>query len=70
MSAPFFLSNSTMQEASVEVMAQRTFQSPSPAPWLLTLMLPPSQVGYAAAYPQTRAVIDDFGNLVPTEAWQ
>lgn len=70
MSAPFFFPNSTAQEASVAIFCQRVFESPTPAPWLLTLELPISLVGYARSYPQTRAVIDDFGNLVPVEAWQ
>lgn len=70
MRAPFFAPHSTVQEASVGVFAQRVFCSPNPAPWLLTLELPPDLVGHARAYPQTHAVIDDFGNLVPVGAWQ
>lgn len=70
MSAALFRPNSTSQEASVLVFVDRVFGSPTPAPWLLTLELPISLVGSARSYPQTRAVIDDFGNLVPVGAWQ
>lgn len=45
----------------VECFHQRTHGASIPAPWLLTLCVP--------GYPQCRAVVDDFGDLVPVEQW-
>ena len=63
------------QAAAVACRAQRVYERPKPAPWLLTMEVPsvlPSLFGerflhYAL---QCRAVMDDFGNLVPVEPWQ
>lgn len=54
----------------VEAMHQRIHGAGSgEAPWLITLGVQICH-GFKGAYPQARAVIDDFGNLVIVRGWQ
>ena len=50
---------------------QRLHDSSTAAPWLVTLGIPPHHAAGARSwsYPQARAVIDDFGNLVVVTPW-
>lgn len=74
MSVDTYVADSS-QASAVQCRAQRVYERPAPAPWLLTLEVPCVWRGYTGqmlltALPQCRAVMDDYGTLVPVEPWQ
>lgn len=75
MSAAQYRYDGLQQSAKVECRVQRLYDSPRLAPWLLTLSVPCTEERWNGrlflnSYPQCRAVVDDFGTLVPVAAWQ
>lgn len=60
-----------MSEAKITCWWQRTYNANGHS-YLLTLDVAPGQtaVSVDAAYPQARAVVDDFGSLVIVSGWK
>jgi len=55
--------------ADINASWQRTYDERLPN-WLITLGVYPTNAVSGLAFPQTRAVVDDFGTLVIVRAWQ
>lgn len=57
-------------DTHVECSAQRVYSDELPRPpWLLTLDIGHSGHGQGFAYPQARAVVDDYGTLQVVGGW-
>ena len=65
---PYFHPTHNIQAAEVTVYAQRIYDGHTQAPWLLSIQTRVGAVSWNTV-PQAHAVIDDFGTLVPVEAW-
>jgi hypothetical protein len=56
-----------MDSSKIVLWTQRTYDTR--VPYLLTLCVGPQHADALSAYPQARAVMDDFGNLVIVRGW-